>query len=1151
MCFQAVLEGQDEVFKTSRIKFIQLDSDTIQLEDEFVIIEEIFNTDKSEKLIRSGYIGIDGLVIMSSEIMRRMKGDRLEIKYRILSFNLSQSFQNIDSSSIKLGDKAIYIGYDYTPYEKLSSEAIFQSDQLDYGGSFTRGFSVGNSQSLVLNSNFDLQLSGDLGSGLGIEAAISDDNLPIQPEGNTQLLQEFDKVYIKIKRNRTGITAGDYTLTSYPSHFMQYLKKLKGLKVEQGFQLADSSVVESNVNYAITRGKFARNTIGVQEGNQGPYKLTGENGQRILKVLSGTERVYLDGRLLSRGFDQDYTIAYDRAELTFTTQVFISKDSRIIIDFEYADQNYVRSQYAMGGSWDQKNFGISINFYTEQDSKSTTGDIDLDSLDLSILAAAGDNRLGAIKSGVSEQVTNADEESPLYVKTLEPMTQDTILVYSTDPTAQRFRASFSEVGLNNGSYIIDPLNSINGRVYKYAGRNGGSFEPIIQLLPPESLQLLTVGTYYNLGKHRFKTELALSQKDLNRFSNINNDDNNGLAGLLAYTSDVALGSGGQGWKMSLGGSVEYTSLDFNPLNPYRNAEFNRDWDFDNTNDSREILTKVTIGLSKKSDFRSKYSFSKFDRSEYYQGNKQGIEADFTQGGFNINTQTSILTASTPSTKTQFIRPNIQLSQQFKNLDNWTLGAIYDGESNKSTSINTNNLLSDSYTFDYYKIYIEKPVGENFGFRLGVNKRIDQKPGSITPDIFQKANTANELQLSGHWSAGSQSKLQWNFISRNLQVNDPSISSESDKASYLGRLDYTLSGLKGGLRFNTSYELGSGQEAKSEYEYVRVPRGEGQYIWLDDGDNIEQINEFQLAPVQDTANFVRVTIFNSEFIRTNSSMVNQSLRITPRNFLKPSKNGEKNALSWLSKLALNSSLRLQQKIRDEGDERSFSPFSFNIQDTSLVTFQSIFQNSLYFNQGNPKYDIQLSQTKSTNKIVQITGFELSQLSDYALRLRYNLNRIADIIVKTSTGNKVSDSEFFNQNDYDLKNISVKPELNIRPTNAIRFIVDYEWIHRKNLQGLLGEMAIMHALNFDATLRKSSSSSLNTSIKFINVAYDGSTGNNLELAILDGLKNGKNFLWNFNFVKRLGKNLDLIVGYDGRKTGQARMIHTAKAQIKATF
>ncbi|MBK7868736.1 MAG: hypothetical protein IPJ75_18035 [Ignavibacteriales bacterium] len=61
----------------------------------------------------------------------------------------------------------------------------------------------------------------------------------------------------------------------------------------------------------------------------------------------------------------------------------------------------------------------------------------------------------------------------------------------------------------------------------------------------------------------------------------------------------------------------------------------------------------------------------------------------------------------------------------------------------------------------------------------------------------------------------------------------------------------------------------------------------------------------------------------------------------------------------------------------------------------------------------------------------------------------------------------------------------------------------------------------------------------------------TENFLPFELTNGNLVGKNYFWRLNFDYRISANLQSTLGYDGRSQGGGKVIHTARAEVRAFF
>jgi hypothetical protein len=234
-----------------RVKTISVSADTVVLDTLSIVPESIKISAPDSSTVAASSYKIDAgkaiLIWISKPAFASVN-----ISYRTFPLLFSKKYFNRSRDLIT--EEAI----DNTAYNKKkepeeNTNTLFSLEGLNKSGSISRSVGVGNNHDLALNSNMTLQLSGKITEDLEILAAISDDNIPIQPEGNTQQINDFDKVFIQLKRKNTVLTGGDFEIRRPDSYFMNFFKRTQGASFTTAFSSKGWNY-KSGASMAVAKG---------------------------------------------------------------------------------------------------------------------------------------------------------------------------------------------------------------------------------------------------------------------------------------------------------------------------------------------------------------------------------------------------------------------------------------------------------------------------------------------------------------------------------------------------------------------------------------------------------------------------------------------------------------------------------------------------------------------------------------------------------------------------------------------------------------------------------------------------------------------------------------------------------------------------------
>jgi len=1008
--------------------------------------------------------------------------------------------------------------YSLTTNKKMSEVQLFEG--LNTKGFISRGLTSGNNQNAVTNAALDLEISGKLSDKVTLKANIWDTNIPIQKNGYSQNITDFDRIFIEIFSDEWRVKAGDLSLKNQDSYFTPFTKQASGLAIEAKI----NDHLKVSASGAIVRGKFSTFTIVGNEGNQGPYKIVGTNNESNIVIIDGSEKVYVNGIQIKKGKNKDFTIDYNLGEITFNTTYPITNDMRIWIDFQYSDRNYTRFITYESASYKTEKLNISGFFYNENDAKNQPLQQVLSDNQKEILADAGNNT--DLMFAESAAVTAFDENKILYKKIESGAVEN--FEYSKDPTEELYFVTFTNVGTNNGDYVLDSSTAI-GNIYNFVGINQGNYTPITRLIAPTKSQVFVLKSDYNPSeKTTLSSEVAISNNDANLFSSIGDTENTALAAKIGWQQVLI----DRKWQLTSNIRHEYAHKNFKTLQRWEPVEFNRDWNLLTNNATKNYFQSEFNLQNKKNDFIL-YRYNHLNYIATFNGNKHELKSNIRHKNTVFFIDGSFLTNTSTIEDNSFLRAKATIEHHFKK--SW-VGAFTNLETNSRKNTSSRDFINTSHRFKEFETYFGIGDTAKVFAKIGFNYRNND---SIKLNEFKEINNRKSFYINSNLIKSKNTNLS---IYANYRLTENNFS--EDEKSLNSRLIFNQKLFHNFVNINTLYETSSGNVARQEYIYLKTAPGLGYYTWIDyNSDGVQDFDEFEVAEFQDQANYLRVPKPNLRFLATTRVKFRQAINFNFKQW--KNKNGFKKTLSHFNNESLLSVENEQSRI---GNSFNFNPFNFD--ENKMIGLNLSLRNSIYFNRNIQKYSASYTFGKQRNKQQYFIGTQENNTKTHQVEFTHKFATFWLFNLMGKVSKNDLQTENFNNRNYIIKGKEIQPKITFLQTQNKRFTAFYHYKNKANsLENFEALKQQKFGIEYYYISAKQDQITANINV-FLN-DFSGDTNTPVAYQMLEGLQAGKNYTWNLLFNRKLNSFLNLNLNYLGRKSENSKIIHTGNIQLRAIF
>ena len=952
----------------------------------------------------------------------------------------------------------------------------------------------------------------------------------------------MDKVFIQVKHPNAIGTFGDFDLNENIGEFGKINRKLKGLKSEFIFDNYQGTIA-----IAGSRGKFNTNQFNGTDGLQGPYRLNGINSERDIIIIAGSEKVFIDGEQMTRGENNDYVIEYSSGELSFTPQRVITSSTRITVDFEYTDRQYDRNFFSANfkSTFLNDRLKIKLNYAREGDNEDSPIDLVLSENDIKILEEAGDDRFKAVKSGVTlvpQDSTGRRVGVYTQIDTTINGEAFTIYKYAPGDTSSIYSVKFSQVGNGNGDYVRESLGN-----YSFVGIGQGDYLPINLLPLPQLKQMGNILIEAEPFKDvNIGLELAGSLWDKNRFSQLDKNDDGGSARTITLDvkpRELKIGSLELG-KAGISYKDRFVHSRFTSLDRFNDIEFNRDYNVGTDEGENEELREFGLNLIpvQQLNIVSKYGFLK--RGESLTSNRFFTDVNLNdEKSYNVKYDFDYVDTKRPTLKSNWTK---QLGDASYRIGKFRPGINFLSEVKKDKIPNKDSLSSGSLKYLEGAPYLE--VSDISGFSFLAKYSIRDESFPIDGEM-EKESRATMSTFSTNYRGVKEvnstldltvrkKKFTDEFKARGLRDNETILIKSQTRLNFWNKL----------VDSDIFYEASTKASSRLEKVFIKVPRGDGNYIFLGDLNNNGLPDESEFEQVTDDGDFIQSTIPTTKLFPVIELKASTRWKFDLKKLFR-------NADTFIEKLAepisTETFLRVEENSTIEETSNIYlMNFSKFLNDSTTIRgFNQVQQDvHLFRNRSDLSLRFRYIERENLNRFT--AGIERGSFTERSLRLRLKL--VKEVSNQT---------EIINQSD----NVNAPATSNrARQVSNNSFNTDFSYRPIRNLE--VGFKISFGRIedNFPATptVIDNNFQSLRFNLSFAGKGRiraeaerdelnANTTTNAIPFEVTRGKVIGKNYRWRFSFDYRVAANFQTTVSYDGRKQGEGKVVHTMRAEARAYF